>query len=391
MKVVISAGGRFHAINLASQLQKLDFLSKLFSFSYTKSDKEILSNRLVEQINSCKMLDLFFSKFRCAKLFNRSVFNFYKDDMFDFIVSKKIKHVAQIDLFIGWSNYCLRTLQHAKSVGAKVVVEAGSCHILEQQRILEDEYDRRGIRLQPVYHKTITKMCAEYSASDYIMTLSKYSRNSFIKHGIAPSKVLQVSCGADVSFFLHAEKAEKKNKFRVIFVGLLCLRKGVQYLIEAWNKLNLPLSDAELILVGCMQKDFEATLKNFEINKNVIFYGSTDKIELRRLYSSSSVFVLPSLEDGFGMVLGEAMSCGIPVICTENVGAAEFVIDGENGFVVPAGNGQALAEKILWCYQHQDALIDMGDTAKKQASCFGWENYGKAIVLEYKKILGLNT
>jgi glycosyltransferase involved in cell wall biosynthesis len=387
MKVVISAGGRFHAIHLAHQLQKYNLLSRLFSFSYRKSDAKYISRNLVTPINSCKLLDFLFSKLQASKLINRSIFNSYKDDLFDSIVSKKIKKIEQFDLFVGWSNYSLRTMDWVKKIGAKAIIESGSSHIIEQKKILESECEKWGVSLQPIYPKTISKMCAEYSAADYIMTLSEYSRQSFIRQGIMSNKVLMVPCGIDVDFFLSETDCKIKNKFRVIVVGLLCLRKGIQYLLQAWNQLNLPVDKAELVLVGCIQSDFELVLKNFKLRKNIIFYGSTDRAGLKKLYNNSSIFVLPSVEDGFGMVLGEAMACGLPVICTENVGAAEMVKNNKNGFVVPAASSQALAEKILWCYQNQDTLVYMGKDAKEWVKNWSWDNYGKNIIEVYKKVL----
>lgn len=387
MKVIVSAGGRFHAIHLAHQLQRHNLLKKLFSFSYADSDKNYVSQSLVHTVNLCKCMDLIFSNLRLANFVNRSVFNSYKDDIFDSAVSESIKNMEDFNLFVGWANNSLKTLSLVKKLGVKTIIESGSCHIIEQNRLIGREYDKWGINFVPTCHRVTQKMCAEYEMADYIMTLSDFSRQSFITQGIPECKVLKAPCGIDFDFFSQNGVISRKNKFRVIFVGLVCLRKGIQYLIEAWNKLNLPSEQAELIIVGNQQKDFSSILKKLSLKKNIIFLGSVNREKLLNLYNRSSVFVLPSIEDGFGMVLGEAMASGVPVICTTNVGASELVKDYLHGFVIPAANSDVLAEKILWCYNNQNELLGMGLQSRKMVGNRGWSNYGNQIIETYHQIL----
>jgi glycosyltransferase involved in cell wall biosynthesis len=165
----------------------------------------------------------------------------------------------------------------------------------------------------------------------------------------------------------------------------------VQYLIEAWNKLNFSDGQAELMLVGNLQKDFNTVLRKMPLKKNIIFVGSTNKNELLNLYNRASVFVLPSVEDGFGMVVGEAMAAGIPVICTANVGASEIIKGHSCGFIVPAADSDALAEKILWCHNNQGDLLRMGIRARKIVQNWSWSNYGNRIIEIYSQILNGRT
>lgn len=387
MKVVVSAGGRFHAIHLAHQLQRRNLLKKLYSFSYTRSDKAYVDQNFVHTVNLCKCMDLVFSKLKLARFFNRSIFNSYKDDLFDLIVSEKVKNIGEFDLFVGWANSSLKTLTLAKKMGAISIIESGSCHIVEQNKLIEQEYEKWGVRYKPTCPRVINKMCREYELSDYIMTLSDFSRQSFINQGIPQNKVLKVECGVDVDFFLQNSIVARKTKFRVVFVGMICLRKGVQYLIDAWNKLNLPIEESELLIVGNIQNDFQNVLKNQKLNKNIIFCGSVDRNKLIRIYNRASVFVLPSIEDGFGMVIGEAMASGVPVICTENVGASDIIKGSNLGFVVSSANSQVIAEKVLWCYKNQDYLLGMGCQSKNWIKDFSWSRYGQRVIAAYDAIL----
>lgn len=389
MKVVISAGGRFHAIKLAQQLEQRDSLLKLFSFSYTTKDRASLNQSHVKVMHICKVLDDAFSRLRMSRVINPSLFNQIKDNAFDYCVNKQISKLSQIDLFTGWAHYSLKSMQTAREKGAVVIIESGSSHIQEQQYLLEKEYKKWGITFSPILPKVIEKMVQEYEAADYIMTLSTTSRNSFINRGFNPTKILQVPCGSDVTYFMQPPKIEAPslNKFRVIFVGLINIRKGIPYLLEAWHKANLPEDKAELILVGSLQKDMAQLLPKFFLQKNIILFGPTTQATLKQLYYQSSVFVLPSIEDGFGMVMSEAMACGLPIICSTNTGAPDVIDHGIHGFLVPPQNSLALAEKITWCYEHKDACKYMGNNGQARIKDFTWDAYGEKVYTIYSNLL----
>ena len=391
MKVIISAGGRFHAIRLAQQFAKCNSFLKLFSFSYMASDEQTLNQSYVKIIQSCKILDDIFLRLRLSCLINVSTFNYIKDNLFDYLVNRQLQQQSSVDLFIGWAHYSLRSMQTVRRKGALIVIESGSSHIQEQQRLLEEEYKKWGVNFTPIHPKVIDKMTREYALADYIMTLSTASRHSFVRYGIPEHKVLQAPCGVDVEYFLprHENHSKKilNEKFRVIFVGLINIRKGIPYLLDAWNKLNLPEESTELVLVGSLQKDMAQLLPKLSIKKNIIFYGSTNRETLKKLYYQSSVFVLPSVEDGFGMVMGEAMASGLPVICTTNTGAPDVIKDKIHGFLIPPQNSLVLAEKIAWCYEHRDACITMGKNGQNRIQDFTWDTYGEKVYNIYEKIL----
>ncbi|MFH1461373.1 MAG: glycosyltransferase family 4 protein [bacterium] len=386
MKVVIAAGGRFHAFHLAHQLEKRDVLKKLYTASYTNKDKAYVSNNFVKKNYSFDFFATIFSRFRFHKFFNKSKLHVFTDKVFDKWLSKRIAQEGKIDIFVGWANYFLNSIDQIKKTGAKIIVECGSTHIKEQQKLLKEEYQRFGLNMEPICKQNLEKILAEYEAADYIMTCSGFTYRSFIKHGIDQNKILKVPYGVDLDSFINVEK-KMDGKFRVICVGLMCLRKGIPYLLQAWKKLNLPIDSTELLLVGNVQKDLMFFLKNFTLPKNVIFYGSTDRITLFNLYAKSSLFVLPSIEEGLSMTIAEAMASSLPVLCTTNTGGEELIENEKQGFVVPIRDIDILAEKILWCYQNQNICEQMGLSAKQKVQNFTWDVYGQKIYEEYKKII----
>ena len=133
--------------------------------------------------------------------------------------------------------------------------------------------------------------------------------------------------------------------------------------------------------------DLKYYLKDFKLPENVVFYGSTDRETLANLYSKSSVFALPSIEEGLSMTIAEAMANALPVICTTNTGGKDLIEEDKQGFIVPIRNVDALAEKILFCYQNQDESKYMGLLGSKKIDDFGWDVYGQNIYEQYQQII----
>ncbi len=387
MKIVIAAGGRFHALNLAHQLEKRNCLKKLFISGYTRKDKDFISSGLVCKNSYNSFLDYLFSKLRLYKFVDKSDYYVFKDNLFDRWLSRKINKLENIDVFVGWAHYFLNSLPVIRKTGAKIILESGSCHILEQQKLLQQEYDKFGLKNPAINQRNIDKMLAEYEQADYIMTISSFVYNSFIKQNIPKKKLLKVMCGVDVDYFLDHKPFVRNKKFRVICVGLLGLRKGIQYLLQAWSKLNMPIEQTELLLVGNLQKDLAQVLKKIKVLPNVKFFGSTNKQTLKKLYQDASLFVLPSVEDGFGMVIGEAMATGLPVICSSHTAGLDLIKNNKHGFVVSACDVDSLSQKILWCYENRRESERMGQLGQEHVKQFSWDNYGKNVIKTYQEIL----
>lgn len=135
----------------------------------------------------------------------------------------------------------------------------------------------------------------------------------------------------------------------VLYVGQLIERKGARTLIDAYARVKPALPDVGLILVGYGME--EESLRQYVAERgiaDVAFGGAVDVFAMPRYYALADLFVLPSYEEVWGLVLNEAMACGLPVITTDRVGASVDVVrEGENGAIVPAGDATALAAAIM--------------------------------------------
>src|SRR5437868_5199362 len=145
--------------------------------------------------------------------------------------------------------------------------------------------------------------------ADLCIGASNYTRQTLIENGVPADRIAVVPYGVDLQFFTPTEETQKK--FTVVFVGQIVRQKGLHYLLEAWRRLKL--SNSELRIIGNLPSRQKWTTK-YAIDAK--FLGALDKNALRTEYRRADLLCFPSLSDGFGLVVLEAMACGTPVITT---------------------------------------------------------------------------
>jgi glycosyltransferase involved in cell wall biosynthesis len=263
-------------------------------------------------------------------------------------------------------------------------VERGSSHILHQRDILLEEYGRFGLKARVAHPKIVEKELVEYADADYISIPSQYVKRTFLERGVPADKLVHVPYGVNLAHFHPVPKQD--DTFRIIYCGSIGLRKGVHYLLQAFHELKLP--QAELWLIGSLTGEMRPFLAKF--SSSAVFHkGPFPESELHKYYSQGSVFCLASIEEGLAMVLPQAMACGLPVICTTHTGGEDMVRDGQDGFIVPIRDVEALKERILFFYTNRDACKEMGYSAQQRVkSGYTWVDYGNRMIGEYKRILG---
>ncbi|MFM6183600.1 MAG: glycosyltransferase family 4 protein [Dolichospermum sp.] len=220
----------------------------------------------------------------------------------------------------------------------------------------------------------------EIELADHIFVASSFTKKSLLEIGIQEAKITVIPYGAPVDYFQPRPK--KDNCFRALFVGRVSPRKGVHYLLPAWQ--DLKLDNAELVLVG--QNLFPTGW--LEQYKNICRHvPSVPHLLLNDYYSSANVLVFPSLVEGFALVLLEAMACGIPIITTPNTAGPDIITDGVEGFIIPIRDVEAIKEKLQWCYSHPQELAEMGKAARRKAEELNWGLYRQRLVKEVESVL----
>jgi glycosyltransferase involved in cell wall biosynthesis len=290
------------------------------------------------------------------------------------------RFVDQCDVFHFVSSIGLLSARRAKKNGSIVICDVRQEHPRFQREILQEEGRRWGITTEVFGRSLEPKILAEYTISDYIVVPSRHAQRTFIQNGWSADQLPVIPYGVDLKHFQPG--ARDRSVFRILFAGIVTLRKGVQYLLEAFKSLRLPGS--ELVLAGPMDPAVKPVLAKYEGLFRYI--PALPKLGLCDLYAGSSVFVLPSLADSFSLATLEAMACGTPVIVSENTGAADWVQEGINGFVTPIRDVQALAERIEQLYSNRERLETMGSAGRQTALEMTWHRYGKEAVDFYRRL-----
>jgi len=378
MKVTISVGGKFHAFHLAGQLEKRGYLDMIFtSYPWFAVKDSSLPRNKVKCIPSKEILDRGWRKIPyLGRKIDITPFLF---DYFDDQVAKRLKPCG---IFVGASGYSLRSIKRVRSLSpAKVIIECVSGHIHADLDILNQEEERLGVRLTRFSSYVVEKTLEEYNQADYIVVPSAFSRQTFLDKGFPEEKIICVPWGVDTELFRPSFK--KDSAFRIIVVGMRTI-KGIQYILQAVNELRL--KDLEVCLIGgSADEGARAIMKKHP--GNFRYLGAVPQRELRKHYSQGSLSVLFSLSDGFGMALLEAMACGLPVICSDRVGAKRAIRENIDGYVVPARDVKTLKEKINYLYENQEVCRQMGKRARENmVNNFTWGHYGEKVIAAYLKL-----
>ncbi len=381
MKISIIVGGRFHAFNLAEQLDKKNYLKQLIT-SYPKfyfNNNFRINKKLIKSVFIKEILQRSFLN----RLFN---INDYLNQYFEYKALSNLDF-KDLDILIGWSSFSYSSFLKAKNEKCISILERGSTHIEYQNEILKKEYELLNLKPNLISEYIIDKEKKEYELADYIMVPTEYAKETFLDRGFPEKKIIKNPYGVNLKEFYYDKKLrEKKTKFRIIYTGSISVRKGVIYLLDAFEELKL--KNSELVLIGNIDKDLNIKLSKFKKNKNIIFKKSMKQGELKNFYNISDVFVLNSIEDGFGMVIPQAMACGLPVITTKNTGGSEIIDNDKDGFVIPIRSKKILKEKITFLYNNPSKCLKMGMIAKdKITSKYSWDSYGKRQIDLYLALL----
>jgi glycosyltransferase involved in cell wall biosynthesis len=187
-----------------------------------------------------------------------------------------------------------------------------------------------------------------------------------------------------VDLSLFAPQPKLDDKFRVIFVGMQSIQKGIGYLLEGLRPL-VQRGALEIWLVGQTGSDAQEMLRQ---NASLFCHkGVRPRTQLASLYSQASVLVLPSVQDGFGLVMAQAMACGVPVIATTNTGAEDLFTHGVEGFIVPIRDPAAIRSAVEWMIDNPELRNEMAAAALARVKQLGgWRDYGLRCLQLYRKL-----
>lgn len=214
----------------------------------------------------------------------------------------------------------------------------------------------------------------ELQMSDVVLVASSFTRQTL---QLAPNFKAPVVC---IPYGAPCRRPEvvcpklSGNKLKVLFVGSLSQRKGISYLLDAVEQLG---DRAELTLIGRFNQLCSPLEQALATHR---WIASLPHQQVLQEMSRHDVLVFPSLFEGFGLVILEAMAQGLPVITTPHTAGPDIITDNEDGFIVPIRSAEAIAQKLNLLASNRKLLLEMSQAALQKASQYTWERYGKCLV-----------
>jgi glycosyltransferase involved in cell wall biosynthesis len=387
-KVIVSHPGRQHSHELVYALQEGNMLLKYFTSFWYKPDKfpyiflkrikrfeEEFKKRYFEKINPRFVVQNPFFEIKNRFILKRQNSWLKIGIEFDRWVSKKIEKM-DFDIFIGYELSSYKSFKVCKQKNKICIYDLPGVAYNFQKEIFErygKKYDERESKIKN----------KELNLSDYIFVPSEIVKKSLICLGIDEKKIIKIPYGVDISKFSQKKEYKKDKILKIVFVGAITWHKGIEILLKAIKDLKA-IINVELNLVG---KIVDNEILN-EYKGLYNYHSFVPHEKLNDFYKQNDIFVFPSLIEGFGLVVLEAMASGLPVIVSDRAGSSDIVRDGIDGFVIPSGNAQMLKEKIIYFYNNRDKIEEMGKNASLNVRNYTWEKYRENVRNGIYKILG---
>lgn len=288
----------------------------------------------------------------------------------------KLKKEGLIGVY-AYEDGALNTFTKAKQLGIHCIYDLPIGYWKTARLLMQKEF-----HINPEWSATLTGFVdsqtklnnkdQELALADVIYVASTFTKNTLLDYSGKLANVKVIPYGFPKVTFRKVYKPLKDRKLKILFVGSLSQRKGISYLFEAMNGLG---NKVELTIVGHKAVPHCAALNQALKQHNWIPSLSHDQV--LRCMREHDVFVFPSLFEGFGLVITEAMSQGVPVITTDRTAGPDVIDNDVNGWIVPAGSSLAIKEVILKILLKPEIVEFYGRAAQQKALTRPWSVYGQ--------------
>lgn len=392
MKVSIVVGGRWHAFDLAQELHKVGVLHRLITnYPKFKTRKWGIPDDKVVSLPLSLFLEKAVYKLGGERL-SRSLQVFFHN-----LFSRAATHYLEGSTVVhGWSGFSEPSIHWAKQNDVPFILERSSAHMIVQCQILKKEYDLLNLDWAETQSEIVAQELREYELADRVAIPSLFVKRSFLSQGFPQQRLFHNPLGTNLKSFSPRVKSD--DVFRIIYAGSKSVRKGIPYLVQGFMEANIP--NSELWLVGGNIGETPHLLNRAD--ERVKSIDHVPQAELVKYYCNSNIFVMASIEDGFGMVMAQALACGLPLICTTNTGGEDLLqmsgvepVELENGikeyaagYIVPVKNSEAISFLLKKLNSQPDLL-----NKKQQAALelrdkdLSWSTYAQRNIGIYETLI----
>ena len=405
-RITVSHSGKQHSYHLAKALLELQQLDVFFTSSYisnpalqgyllksgntyfTRRFEEGLGGRFVNANWRYELREILLRKLYGKDERTQNAV-YARDVNFDAYVAGKLPH-RNADAFWGFQGSCHASLLEANKLGRISVCELATAHVTAARSILGEES-----RLHPEWADSIDnlvfpaayekRLVEEPHIAKYAVAASAFTRQTLIDDGIAPHKIRTLPLGFDLAHVPYKQRtgAVSGRPLKLLWAGTLTQRKGLKYLLEAMKQLKG--SGMELHCIGGIQGSGKA-LKEYE--PYFTYHPPVSQHELFSLYGQYDALVLPTIFEGFGLVIVEAMAAGLPVITTAHSMGPELIETDKNGYLIPIRDIEAIKTALSALRAKTDEeYLHMREAARRAALAYSWQAYGPRLALLLETLL----
>lgn len=266
------------------------------------------------------------------------------------------------DVIHSWSGVSEEILKTPCIQARLKLMMRGSAHIRTQAELLMEEEGRTGARIDTPSEWIVGRETREYGLVDRVVVLSTFARDSFQAKGVPADKIRLLPLGSDVRRFRPGREVIESRcarilsgaRLRVLYVGALMYRKGLHDIANIVRRLG---EKFDFRFVGPIAD--EAKQACSELSSQAEFIAKQPQYELPKWYASGDLFMFPTIEDGYAVVLAQAQASGLPILTTPNCCGPDLVRADQTGWILPIRNPEAVIEKLLWCDSHRVELASM--------------------------------
>lgn len=376
--IAIIVGGRFYAFDVARELQRQSRLAGIVT-AYPRAYREHidrdrlfwnpwqglrdgLQSRLRRQQESLVAL-------RNAERFGRWA----------------AEHTPRADFVQGWTGYSLEAFRALRGTRTLRVAQRASAHICTQRDLIARELDEFGVPGNVVHPEMVERELAEYEEADFVQVISSFARETFVARGFPAERLIMTPLGVDVKPGRRVEPRGPDRPLRVLYLGHISFRKGVQYLLPAMARVGMK---TELSLIGGVTPDGEELLRRFATGRE--HRGHVQRSGLPALFARHDVLILPSVEDGFGAVICEAMAAGLAVIASTHSGGPDVIQHGVSGLLIEPRSVDAIVEAVETLASDPERRRAIGAAASQAMRTYStWRRHVDEMLAQYERAYAL--
>lgn len=411
MKIIVAHPGKQHSLRLAEGLERSGILYRYITTMYDKkrslthfalhflkgNDKKKAAGRKNEYLPEEKVITMCEMTGLIGRLLDRllpypRVYYTWNDYM-NRCFAKKVARYAirnKVDAVISYDNNSdlLFNILKRKAPDIIRILDVSSMNRIYMKQLYEADMKVNGHRgfIEEQYNlwnnNTIDRLDREIKNTQYFIVPSETVKESYIYSGVKEDQIQKVPYGVDTAMFTFHKRNYIHEPLRLIYVGNVGYKKGCHHLLKIVSELG-----KEKVILSCAGSRNKQLYEKYKYSPNINWLGFVTRDILNSVYAESDVYIMTSVGEGMAMSGIEALACGLPVICTNRSGVNDAIVNGQNGFVVEAGNDSAMKIVIEHLIANPDIIKVMNEEARKTAQQYTWENYYDNISTAVKKII----